>query len=397
MEIKKILQDKIFTVSEFNEFLNGILRPLDVVVEGEVAEWRVNQNKFIWFTLKDERETLQCFSMVYNIRQPVEEGMKVKISGHPRLYGKSGRFSFFAEKLELSGEGSLKRSLELLKIKLEKEGIFDPERKRSLPRFPKTVGLITARDSAAYSDFIRHLNARMGGLKIIFVPIAVQGEKTVAEASAAFNYFNSRKFKPDVVVLTRGGGSLEDLQYFNSEEVVRAVFSSKIPTICAIGHERDISLSELAADARASTPTHAAQLAVPDRRELESSLGNLVNLSFQAVGKNALLKNQRLRTLGLSFQEALRHRIDSIKSATAAFLQSFSRMRDNLNLLKSELESRRRLLASLAPQNVLSRGYSIVRKRGKIIKQARQTTLEDDLEVELSQGSVGVRVMTVHL
>ena len=268
MKPEEIFKNKIFSVSEFNEFLNSVLQPMIVTVEGEISDWRVSQGKFIWFNIKDENETLQCFSLVYKIHQPVEEGMKVKITGYPRIYGKSGRFSFFVEKLELSGEGSLKRAFEILRLKLEKEGLFDENRKRALPRLPETIGLITSQEAAAYSDFVKHLKSRLGGLRVIFTPVAVQGEQAVGQIVAAFDYFNEMKEKPNVLVLIRGGGSLEDLKEFNSEEVTRAVFSSKIPVVVGIGHERDTCLAELACDMRVSTPTHAAQIIVPSLDEL---------------------------------------------------------------------------------------------------------------------------------
>src|SRR3989344_5097375 len=248
MKIDELLKDKIFTVSEFNDFVNAVLQPLSAIVEGEVADFKISQGKFVWFMLKDETQALSCFSMVFKIREPIEEGMKVKVFGYPRLHGKSGRYSFFVEKLELSGEGSLKRAYEILRAKLEAEGIFADERKRPLPRFPQNIGLVTSRDAAAYTDFITHLNTRFGGLTVQFIPVAVQGQNAREEITAAFDYFNSASNPPDVVVLTRGGGSLEDLSEFNSEDVIRAVFASKIPTVVGIGHERDISLSELAAD-----------------------------------------------------------------------------------------------------------------------------------------------------
>ncbi len=393
MNIPEILKDKIFTVSEFNDFVNGILQPMQVWIEGEVSDWRVSQNKFIWFSLKDEEQTVSCFAMVFRIRQPIEEGMKVRVFGYPKIYGKSGRFSFIVEKLELSGEGSLKRAFNLLRAKLEKEGLFAPERKRALPPYPQTIGLITSRGAAAYSDFLKHVNARMGGLEITFAPVAVQGEKAISEIVGAFDFFNHKP--PDVVVLIRGGGSLEDLKEFNSEEIARAVFSSKAPVVAGIGHERDISLAELAADQRASTPTHAAQLAVPDRGELANYLAALLNSQKETVVNQLFSQQRRLQTNTGSLQDAILTNVYGIKSLLQKFTFEFRRVADNIHIQKNRLKADKQLLGSLAPNAVLARGYSIVRKNGKIIKDVGEVSVGDKLAVTLAKGGLESEVRRI--
>ncbi|PIR96679.1 MAG: exodeoxyribonuclease VII large subunit [Candidatus Doudnabacteria bacterium CG10_big_fil_rev_8_21_14_0_10_41_10] len=388
MEITDLIQDKIFSVSEFNQFVNDIVTPLRVTVEGEISDFRVSQNKFVWFNLKDNNESLNCFSLTYRIRQPLEDGMKIKIFGYPKIFGRSGKFSFQVEKIEISGEGSLKRAFELLKTKLKKEGVFSENRKRPLPRFPEKIGLITSEQAAAYTDFIRQINSRMGGLTIIFTPVAVQGEKAVPEILAAFEYFNSVKEKPDVLVLTRGGGSLEDLKEFNSEEVVRAVFSSKIPVVVGIGHERDVSLAELAADKRASTPTHAAQLLVPKSENLISEINQTIADQRQIVGCRLEALGYKLNTQTSLLRETILEKFSVIKSARQKFQFEFSMLSDKLQRYKNRNGSLRKLLHSLGPKDILRRGYSIVRKSGKIIRQAGDVKINDELEIEFHKGTI---------
>lgn len=396
MEIKDIIQDKIFTVSEFNDFLNSVLLPMSVTIEGEVSDWRVSQNKFVWFYLKDEQQVLSCFTLVFRIRQPIEEGMKVRATGYPKVYGKSGKFSFVVEKLEISGEGSLKRSFELLRQKLEAEGVFDESRKRPLPRFPETIALITSSQAAAYNDFLKQLNSRWGGVRILFAPVAVQGERAIPEIVAAFDYFNGLKDKPDVMVLTRGGGSLEDMKEFNSEEVVRAVFGSKAPVICGVGHERDTCLAELAADQRAATPTHAAQLAVPDKNQILMELNQLTERSLSSIQTKISDMQFLLQRLTSLLREAVSSRAIKMRRSIDDIGRLFEQQQNKIIQLKKMLAISRQLLVSLSPQSIRKRGYSIVRKSGTIIRSALDVKIGDVLEIEPAQGTITSQVISRH-
>ncbi|MCL5435781.1 MAG: exodeoxyribonuclease VII large subunit [Patescibacteria group bacterium] len=396
MDVRNLIENKVFSVSEFNNFVNDILTPLVVTIEGEISEWKVSRGNLVWFTLKDEKQSLKGFSLTYRIRMPVEVGMRVKVHGRPKIFGKSGSFVFDTEYLELSGEGSIQKSFLLLKARLEKEGLFAIERKRVLPRFPKTIGLITSEGAAAYTDFLKHLSARLGGLEIIFIPVAVQGKTTVREVVAAFDYFNRSKNRPDVVVLTRGGGSLEDLQYFNSEEIVRAVFGSASPVICAIGHERDVTLCELSADVRAATPTAAAQLAVADRQELLSELSNInTTCKLKLTKRLQTLKHQ----LNFSTQELLAQISEKTRGLRMVFEKiqaAFPQLVSHLELLQQRAKGLKIFLISLAPQNVLARGYSIVKKSGKILKDTQDIKIGDKLDIQFARGALtaGVEKIT---
>lgn len=395
MDIQNLISHKIFTVSEFNDFINDILTPLSMTVEGEVSEWKIAKGNLIWFTLKDEKQTLNCFSLTHRIRLPVETGMRVKIHGRPKVFGKSGRFVFDVEYLELSGEGSIQKAFLLLKTKLEKEGLFAPERKRPLPRFPQSIGLVTSAGAAAYTDFLKQLNLRFGGLKIVFIPVAVQGKSAVREVVAAFDRFNQPGNRPDVIVLTRGGGSLEDLQYFNSEEIVRAVFASASPVVCAIGHERDVSLCELAADLRAATPTQAAHLVVPNRAELLSEL-NRFDLALARV-TDALFQREkhRLAMLAHELSSRIAGKTGRALMLLEKFRLNFQQLTGRVKFLKQRAEGLKKLLFSLAPENILARGYSIVKKSGKIVKDASQIKIGENLDITLAKGLIEAEVKKI--
>ncbi|MCX6806271.1 MAG: exodeoxyribonuclease VII large subunit [Patescibacteria group bacterium] len=224
------------TVSEFNSLLNQSLNFAypEVVVEGDVSSYKINQSKWVFFDLKDEESVVGCFMTVYQLKSEIEDGMVVRVKATPQLT-KWGKFSLTVKEVELAGEGSVKRAFELLKAKFEKEGLFLPERKRQLPEMPEKVLLITSKQAAAFNDFVSIIDDRWGGLEIDHIQVQVQGAVAAEQIVDAIEYANSCSEKYEVLVIIRGGGSSEDLQAFNNEELVRAVYGSSIPTIVGIG------------------------------------------------------------------------------------------------------------------------------------------------------------------
>lgn len=409
---------KKFSVSEFVEFLNSALSaavfPDGVVVEGEVTEYRVSQGKWIWFLLKDEKSSVSCFSMTWKLRQPLEDGMQVRVFGVPKVHAKSGKFSVVVDRVEPIGEGALRRAYELLKRNLEKEGLFDVARKRPLPRFPGRIGLIASRESAAYSDFLRILGNRWGGLEINSVHVQVQGKQAVQTITDAFEYFNRNAGLADVLVLTRGGGSLEDLHAFNSEDVARAIFGSKIPVVVGVGHERDESLADFVADVRASTPSNAAELIVPDRAEVMSALENRASFLVSAMeGQVSERKNLVSRSVQ-SMDSALLSSLSVFRHRLRDFAEAFERYRRNveeqivrcdfltaqltektgswLDRTARELESKQKYLHSYNPKNVLKRGYAIVRHGDEVLREWDKVKTGDDIDVQLHEGHLSATV-----
>lgn len=378
----------ILTVSQFLEQVNGIIAG-EFVIEGEVSQYKVSQGKWVFFDLKDDRSVVNCFAVLFNLHTPLEDGMKVRIVGYPRIHEKSGRFSVTVQKVELVGEGSLKKAYLLLKEKLNKEGLFAPERKRALPFLPEKIGVIASRDSAAFGDFKRILNNRWGGLEIQLYHVTVQGESAEKEISEAFEYFNNNGDIAEVIVLIRGGGSLEDLAAFNSETVVRAVYGSKIPVICGVGHERDETLADFAADKRASTPSNAAEIVVPDRKDffnqLDFSLDNIFGNLEHALTKMRRQTEQGFYIISSQFEKPLnqgRMIVEKINNLWEV-------LKNNLIRRQEFVLSSERLFNNVNPRQVLKRGYSIARDaKGKIIRSSAAVDIGGEIVVELSEGNI---------
>lgn len=407
-----------FSVAQFLEFLNTALTtavfPEGAAVEGEVAEYRVSQDRWIWFKLKDKEATVDCFATVWQLRTPLEDGMQVRIYGRPRVHPKSGKFSLNVDRAELVGEGALRRAYELLKKRLTDEGTFAPERKRPIPRFPRRIGLITSREAAAYTDFLRILKNRWGGLEINFIHVQVQGRDATADIARAFRWFNAHPEAADVLVLTRGGGSLEDLQAFNDEETVRAVFSSRVPVVVGVGHERDETLADFAADLRASTPTNAAELVVPDRAELAATVRSAairLTTSFRGsldrrdagIRRSVSVLERRALSGVSAFSHLLKDfgtRLDTFGMRVRSERQSAERAATLLaaavlrltQTAAASLEAEARLLAGLDPRKVLARGYAIVRSGGRTVKDAAAVPLGALLDVRLASGRLEAEV-----
>ena len=366
--------EAILSVTQFVTAVNVALGMLQqVVVEGEVDEFKIIQNKWVTFVLKDGESSVNCFMTVWQFRGQIENGMLVKAIGEPKIRNK-GFFSFVVQNVMPSGEGSLKRAFELLKVKLEMEGIFALERKRTLPRFPQHIALLTSRDAAAYSDFLKVLEGRLGGLTISFIHTGVQGDDAPRQIVAALEMANTELPDLDVVVLVRGGGSLEDLAAFNDETVVRAVAASRTPTIVGIGHERDVSLAELAADMRASTPSNAAELVVQTRQEL------IADVSHKELLLRGAIQNV-LATVEQNIQRAAQRLGDALKL-------EIERRADTVQQLQ-------RVLVSLSPQATLKRGYSITRTtKGELVRQSKQVKAGTALKTTLHEGEVASIVTT---
>ena len=376
------------SVSEFIEQVNGIIAG-EFVVEGEVSQYKISQGKWIFFDLKDDKAVVNCFATVFNLTQPLEDGMKIRVLGYPKIHDRSGRFSITVQKVELVGEGSLKKAYLLLKKKLEDEGLFNTERKRELPELPAKIGVIASRDSAAFGDFVRILNNRWSGVEINLYNVAVQGEQAVGEITEAFNYFNTHDTECDVLVLIRGGGSLEDLAAFNNELVVRAVYGSKIPVVCGVGHERDESLADFAADRRASTPSNAAEIVVPDKEDFISGLDYSLEHIFGSM-QNKIMRWRRMVEQNLyTISSVLEAPLQKCHNLIADFERTPQALQTILNRRQAFVLSAQMLFKNVDPKQVLKRGYSLVRdKKGVLVKSANQLDIGDEFVVELGHGEL---------
>lgn len=362
------------SVSQFVAALNQTMEYAygNVAIFGELANFRVNKNRWVYFDLKDEDARLPVFGSVYSLPGPLEDGMMVKIQGTPRLHPLYG-FSVAFSNISPMGSGSIKRLSDLLAQKLEKEGLFAPERKRTLPYPPHRIGLVTSLQSAAFTDFTKILDNRWGGIKIECYDVLVQGEQAPAELIRGLEFFSAQAEPPDVVVMIRGGGSPEDLAAFSNEQVVRAVAGSRVPTLVAIGHERDVSLSELAADRRASTPSNAAELLVPDRMEMIRRLEGIpAEMEWQIERKIKMAENileEQLKTVPMLLERLIDNHMRKVNEYSV-------------------------LIDALSPKNVLKRGFAIMRKEG-VVSDGRNLEPGNSISIETAKTIVGAGVITL--
>lgn len=378
-------------IDVINQQLFAIAGP-DMMIEGEVSEFGISQGKWVRFTLKDLEggALLKCFLTVYQLDVELEDGDKIVVHATPKIYPRYGQFTLNVNKIEVLGEGALAQQLERLRKKLEAEGLFGTERKRELPAYPQSIGLIASRESAAYSDFLRILENRWGGVEVQSAHVAVQGVRAVPTILGALNYFNElpETDRPDILVLTRGGGGLEDLMAFNDEAVVRAVFASKIPIVVGIGHERDESLAEYAADVRASTPSNAAERVVPDKdavlQQIAMTARRFTDRMDEAIQTRQYAVDGAVSRLTRVMQQ-LRFEVERV-------VMSISHVGDmlmhELGRSKDRVAGINRYLKELDPTRVLKRGYAIARSNGKIVKDASKLATGEALEVQLASGTV---------
>ncbi len=341
-----------------------------VTVTGELANLRVSKGKWLYFDLKDDNASVKFFGTVYMLPGPMEDGMLVKVQASPRLHNLYG-FSMNVRSMQPAGEGSIRKAAALLQAKLTVEGLFDDSRKRSLPYPPQRIALIASGQSAAYADFIKILNARWGGVQVDHIDVQVQGEPAPRQIVAAIEQCNAMAEPPELLVLIRGGGSAEDLAAFSTEVVTRAVAASRVPTLVAIGHEVDISLAELAADQRASTPSNAAELLVPDRqhelRALQETRQRLQYLLEQTVVDGRL---------------TLQHVTERLEQGWLQFMVD----------QKQRIDVQRRLLEAYNPTMALQRGYAIIRSEQQVLSSVKQLKTGQSFSVDLKDGHIQATV-----
>lgn len=354
------------SVSDFIAICNQTLEYAypSVEIEGEVASFKVNQGKYVFFDLKDAGGSIGCFMSVWQLRIPIEDGMRVIINGRPKLTP-WGKFSITVQMIRPSGEGSIKKSFELLKAKLEGEGLFELERKRPLPQIPTRIGVISSTQAAGYSDFITILDQRWGGVQVDVAHVQVQGDVAADQIIRAIEYFNAQAETPEVLVIIRGGGSADDLAVFNDEKLVRAIAASRVPTLVGVGHEIDTTLADLVADVRAATPSNAAQIVVPDKEAIIEQLHQRVRHSGERIEYVLEGQTRLVRELRDGVALTLDRRLESATSEVAAL---------------------GRIITSYDPRRVLERGYALLRG---------ETKVGSSIEIETSKHIIQAEVHNV--
>ena len=356
------MEEQKITVSQFIESVNSLLDCglQDVLIEGEVASFKVNQGKWVFFDLKDEESSVGCFLPVFQLRAPIEDGMKIVVRGLPKLT-KWGKFSLTVKQIMPVGEGSIKKSYELLKKKLTAEGLFDPLKKRPIPADLTKIGVISSTQAAGYADFCKIINARWGGLNIQTAHTQVQGMDAADQIIRALRYFNE-KAEVQIIAIIRGGGSADDLSVFNDEKLVREIAASRIPVITGIGHEVDESLSDLAADIRGSTPSNVAEMLTPDRKAEIVKVRQTVQRLGGKIIQEIDLNSEKARSMVVDIKRQVVSKIDGVIET---------------------IRIKKQMIESMNPEQVLRQGYAIIAgdiSEGNVVKI---TTFDKEVEAEI--------------
>lgn len=391
----------VFSVTQLNEHIRGLLDadPLlgDLCVRGELSNYKVYPSGHHYFTLKDSESSLRCVmfkSSASKLRFRPENGMSVTAFGRIAVYPRDGAYQLYCTGLMPEGTGDLQVAFEQLKEKLAAEGLFDPAHKKPLPPFPRTIAIITSSAGAAVHDMIRILGSRWPLTKVVLLPVRVQGAEAPPEIAGAIHYANEFQIA-DLIITGRGGGSMEDLWAFNDERVARAIYASEIPVISAVGHEPDVTISDYVADRRASTPSNAAEIAVPDHNEIEELLRSYEIRSAQAMTKQlaqlrARLDNfrqKRVLTDPAASIDNRRIRLDACRDRFCAAQE---------RVLAAKKQRYVRLASSLdamSPLRVLSRGYTVASdSEGRTVRSVEQLAAGDALCLRFADGLADCRV-----
>ena len=392
---------QVWSVSQVNLFIKNLLDETPqlsgLLVRGELSNYKVYPSGHHYFTLKDSEGAMRCVMFrgaASKLRFRPENGMQVIVSGRVGVYPRDGAYQFYCTSLSADGIGDLYVAFEQLKEKLSREGLFDPAHKRPLPAYPQRIAIVTSGAGAAVHDMIRILRRRYPIAKVLLLPVRVQGVEAPPEIVGAIRYANRWKLA-DVLITGRGGGSIEDLWAFNDERVARAIYNSEIPVISAVGHEPDVTIADFVADRRASTPSNAAEIAVPDMAELLRALQSagmrMTQAELNLLGKqnerlDALRKKREL-TEPLAFVQDRRMQLDFAQQRLAAAAQS------RLGREEQRFARNAAALDAMSPLKVLGRGYAMVQAAdGSVLRSARQVQTGDRIEVRLGEGTLGCRV-----
>lgn len=389
------------TVTELNNRIKDLLDldPMlaDVCVRGELSNYKIYPSGHHYFTLKDSESSLRCVmfkSSASRLRFRPENGMSVMVSGRVSVYPRDGAYQLYTSAIMPVGTGDLQIAFEQLKAKLSAEGLFGPEHKKPLPEFPERIAIITSSAGAAVHDMIRILNRRWPIAKVLLLPVRVQGIEAPGEIAGALQYANEHELA-DLIITGRGGGSIEDLWAFNDERVARAIFASNIPVISAVGHEPDVTISDYVADARASTPSNAAEIAVPDRNEITDELAGLEIRSSLAMHKK--LNELRKHLDSISDKRIMRDPMAQIDDRRIALDHIRERLtsaqEQQINAKKQQYIKLASSLDAMSPLHVLSRGYSYVMDMdGVPVKSIKEIKTGDRIELILADGNARCRV-----
>ena len=407
----------IYTVSQVNALINEILEnnlPSRLSITGEITNWTVAHSGHAYFDLKDENALLPCVcwrSSLGKIKFEPENGQAVIAKGHIEVYSPHGKYQFYADSMQPAGIGALQLAFEQMYKRLKAEGLFEDEHKKPLPQYPQRIGILTSESGAAVYDITDSIHNRWPPAELFLYPVPVQGEGAAEQIAAAIRDINkrNRQLKLDILIVGRGGGSLEDLCAFNEEVLARAIFDSKIPVISAVGHEIDTTIADLVADARASTPTKAGVVAVPDMKDVLENIENLKKILASQINFNFYSAEQQSDELCNRLQNSVKHLLADTRNRLYAIAEQIRKIEPHrlmagktvnlnnlqnramaaikaiLNNCKIQLTARTNRLAALNPRTILQRGYSITtnKRTGLLVRSPVDVEISDLLMTEL--------------
>ena len=397
-------EQMIFSVSEANNFIKALLDAVPqlqtIFVRGEISNYKLYPSGHHYFTLKDERSALKCVmfrGMAGKLRFRPENGMKVIAFGRIGVFPRDGAYQLYCSELSVEGVGDLHVAFEQLKEKLFKEGLFAPEHKKPLPKYPKRIAIITSSAGAAVHDMLRILNARWPMSEVVLLPVRVQGAEAPPEIAGALRYANKWQVA-DLIITGRGGGSIEDLWAFNDECVARAIFDCQVPVISAVGHETDVTIADYVADLRAPTPSAAAELAVWDYRQLQGYLDECRLRMNRSMTGTIRINRLRLKELDvrLSYLHP-RHKLQDQQQRLIELEEELrTLMRDRVKEARHRLAIQIEKLNGLSPVRKLNQGFAYVEEAdGGVVKSIRQVEKGDELTVYVTDGLIRTSVKAV--
>lgn len=395
---------EVLSVSQINEYIRAMMDRdgllCSVAVRGEISNYKVYPSGHHYFTIKDAGAALKCVmfkSSAVRLRFRPDNGMQVIVMGKISVYPRDGAYQMYCSAMALDGVGDLYAAFEQLKAKLGSQGLFDPAHKQQLPRYPGTIGIITSSAGAAVHDMLRILRKRYPLTKVKLLPVRVQGVEAPGEIAAAIQYANYHKLA-DLLIVGRGGGSIEDLWAFNDERVAYAIFRSKIPVISAVGHEPDVTISDYVADLRAATPSNAAELAVPDQEALRQTLDAFSESMASSLARQIKNAKRHLAVLASSGSLKspdgyLRLRREALSSVTSRLAASGQRVLDKRRQHFVGLTAK---LDAMSPLKVLTRGYAITqREDGALLRSVKQIGRGEQVHVTLGDGKLTATVSEI--
>ena len=394
----------IYSITQINAYIQGRMNedPMlaQVAVRGEISNYKLYPSGHHYFTLKDEQSALKCVMFKGNamsLRFRPASGMKVIALGRISVYPRDGQYQLYVSSMAMDGIGDLYAAFEALKKKLSQQGLFDPAKKKPIPKYPQTIGIVTSSAGAAVHDILRILRRRYPLCSVRLLPVRVQGAEAPEEIVSAIRYANAHDLA-DLLIVGRGGGSIEDLWAFNDERVAYAIYRSDIPVISAVGHEPDVTISDFVADLRAATPSNAAELAVPDQDALRQQLDSMSAAMAAALNRQLISARRHLNVLSASpalqsptgYLEQKRQNLERLQERlVAAQTRSLDRRKQSFIGLTAKLDA-------MSPLKVLARGYAMTQAEdGAVIRSVRQVNTGDQIQISLSDGRIAASVTDV--